>query len=55
MTSTSHPSEKPDRRPYRKPALRRIELTADETLAGGCKLGGVCDIPDAGPAFDGGS
>ncbi len=53
MDKSSSESEPKGRKRWVKPTLRKIELTADETLAGGCKLGGVCDVPT--PTFDGGS
>lgn len=33
--------KKQTRKPYRKPVLRTIELTADEVLAAGCKTSGT--------------
>jgi hypothetical protein len=34
----SRSEEKAGRRPYEKPALRKVELAAEEVLGGGCKL-----------------
>ena len=52
--------EKPDRRPYAKPELRRVRLTPEESLALGCKLTGqsgaiinTCDNPTPCSNLDG--
>ena len=37
-------SKKDDKKPYRKPSLRRIELTAEEVLGTGCKNQSVADV-----------
>ena len=38
-----------ERQPYERPELRRIKLTTEETLAGGCKLGTDPDCTDNDP------
>ena len=39
------PEELTVRRPYEKPDVRRVELALAETLGGGCKLDGECNMP----------
>lgn len=40
------PSEDlPARRPYEKPEIQRVDLALAETLGGGCKLDGECNMP----------
>ena len=48
--------EHPDRRPYEKPEIKRIDLAMAETLSQGCKL--ESDNACVGPpitAYEGGS
>ena len=33
------------RRPYEKPEIKRVDLALAETLGGGCKLDGECNMP----------
>ena len=33
------------RRPYEKPEIQRVDLALAETLGGGCKLEGECNVP----------
>ena len=33
------------RRPYEKPEIQRVDLALAETLGGGCKLDGECNMP----------
>ena len=43
---TLSPNEAPPvRRPYEKPAIQRVDLALAETLGGGCKLDGECNMP----------
>jgi hypothetical protein len=50
--------EKPHRKPYSKPEVRRVELTPEESLATGCKYptaGGPFTTCENGPCFADGS
>ena len=33
------------RQPYEKPDIKRVDLALAETLGGGCKLDGECNMP----------
>lgn len=33
------------RQPYEKPEIQRVDLALAETLGGGCKLDGECNMP----------
>jgi hypothetical protein len=47
-TSESQPlpsDERTVRRPYEKPEIQRVDLALAETLGGGCKLEGECNVP----------
>lgn len=33
------------RQPYEKPEIKRVDLALAETLGGGCKLDGECNMP----------
>jgi hypothetical protein len=37
--------ERSVRRPYEKPEIQRVDLALAETLGGGCKLDGECNMP----------
>ena len=37
--------ERSVRRPYEKPEMQRVDLALAETLGGGCKLDGECNMP----------
>ena len=37
--------ERTARRPYEKPEIQRVDLALAETLGGGCKLAGECNVP----------
>lgn len=57
-TSESRPlpsAELTVRRPYEKPEIQRVDLALAETLGGGCKLEGECNVPPITIQFEAGS